>query len=733
MENKENKEFYEFAFFRLDVKQCRLTCSGETISLTPKEFDVLLYLIENSNRVIEKDELLDAVWKDTFVEEATLTRNISWLRKKLAARTGEKIIETLPKRGYRFLPEVTNGGANLAVIAEQTIRQIEIEEIIEFEPSEFAGDISDAEPRETVKYLPAAPKNRFAPLLISSAVLIAAVLGVFAYRGYFAPPPKIVPLSRIAPFSGLPGRETSPAFSPDGKQLAFAWDGGVDGGNFDIYVKLIGAGEPVRLTQTAADEINPVFAPDGKSIAFVRVSPAHNEIVLIPALGGAERKLYENASYASLSFSPDGKTLAAAELDSSGNEAGIFTINLQTGEKTKLTAPESPAIDHTPRFAPDGKSLAFIRYFSSFKREVFVVSTEGGEPRQITSDDARLYSLAWSADGESLFFTSFRAGNQLNLWRVPADANSEPQMITAGSKNLQDLAISPNGKTLAFAEETADANIWEIEPGKPPRPLIRSSRDDHSQQFSPDGTQIVFVSERTENYEIWIADADGKNQRQITDSNGSAGSPRFSPDGKTIAFDAQTSGSSDVYTIAVSGGTPARLTDGGKNNSLPVWGADGRTIFFLSNRSGADQIWKIPAGGGEAVQITKQGAFEMFAASDGKTLICSKGGGKNGLRQIGTDGGSEISLPELAGIGAWRSWSAAANGVYFTTFETQPPFHIRFFDFATRQIKPIADVKKPPLDYYSNLAVSPDGKKILYAQRDQSASSIMLAEINEDN
>ena len=490
MKDKQIQAFYEFASFRLDVKQCRLTFGSELVALTPKEFDVLFFLIENADRVVEKEELLDEIWKDTFVEEATLTRNISWLRKKLAAHTDAKIIETLPKRGYRFLPEITNGGANLAFIEEQTIRQIEIEEVIEFEPSEFAGEIIHIKPLEAVKALPAAPpKNRFAPLLISSAVLIFAVFAVMAYRGYFSPPPKIVPLSRIVPFSGLPGRENSPAFSPDGKQLAFAWDGGVDGGNFDIYVKLIGAGEPVRLTQTAEEEINPVFSPDGKSIAFVRIFPTHNEIILIPALGGAERKIYENASYASLSFSPDGKFLAAAELDLSNKQTGIFTINLQTGEKIRLTAPENPAVDHTPRFSPDGKSLAFIRYFSSFRREIFVVSADGGNPRQITADDVQIYGLAWNTDSEELFFTSFRAANQLNLWRIPLTAKAEPQMISTGSKNLQSLAVSPNGHTIAFTEETADVNIWEIAPDQPQHLLIRSSRDDHSQQFSPDGTQ----------------------------------------------------------------------------------------------------------------------------------------------------------------------------------------------------------------------------------------------------
>ncbi len=742
-ENKQIKGFYEFASFRLDVKQCRLTSGDTTVSLTPKEYDVLLFLIKNAGRVVEKDELLNAVWKDAFVEEGTLTRNVSWLRKKLAAHTEAevKIIETLPKRGYRFLPEIRITGETEALIVEEkTIRHIQIEEIIEFEPNEFSGienaitaASATAVFNANYKALSAAPsKTRPSPLWILPILLIFAAFIFVSYRAYFSQnPASIILTTKIAPFSGLPGRENSPNFSPDGRQMVFSWDGGIEGGNSDIYIKLIGAGEPVRLTETPNEEINPVFAPDGKSIAFVRIFPTHNEIISIPALGGSERKISGNASYASISFSPDGENLAVAELDLSKAEAGIYAINLSTGEKTRLTAPENPTVDHTPRYSPDGKSLAFIRYFSSFRREIFIIPATGGEPRQITTDDARIYGLAWNTDSKSLVFTSFRGANQLGLWRVSTTDKFMPQMISTGSKNLNDLAISPNGRTIAYVEETADENIWELEPNGAPRPLIRSTRADHSQQFSPDGTQIVFASDRTGNYEIWLADADGKNQRQLTDTKESAGSPRFSPDGKYIVYDAQTAGNSDIHVVSVNGGMPRRLTENARNNSLPAWSVDGNWIFFNSIRSGDAQMWKISAGGGEAVQITRQGAFEMFAAPSGGKIIYSKGGGKSGLWSVETNGGDEKPIPELVEAGAWRSWSVTANGVYYTNFAQQIPHHIKFYDFITGQTRKIAAVSKSPLNYYANLTVSVDGKRILYARQDQINASIIFAELAE--
>ena len=749
MKDKQIKEFYEFASFRLDVKKRRLMRGDEIVSLTPKEFEVLSLLIENAGRVVEKDKLLDSVWADTFVEEATMTRNISWLRKKLSDNdeSDTKFIETVPKRGYRFLPEVTkivkdfpavveNGGEEF-VYQEQIIQEIQIDENIEIIQSEeenetaFVGGKFHESPEP--KALSAAPvKGRISPLWIIPALLLTSLIGLFLYRAdVYSNQPKVIFASKIAPFSGLPGREISPAFSPDGKQIVYAWDGGIESKNLDIYVKIVGAGDPVRLTETAEDELYPVYSPDGKSIAFVRNFPTHNEIILIPALGGAERKIYAQAGYASISFSPDGKFLAAANLDLSNDKAGIFLINPANGEKTPITKPENPAIDLSPRFSSDGKSLAFIRYFSSFRREIFVIPAGGGEARQITFDDARIYGLDWSKDNQKLYFTSFRQTGQLGLWQVPISEKSEPTLIPTGSKNLESLTVSPDGRTIAYVEETADENIWELA-GQTKRPLIRSIRADHSQQFSPDGSQIVFASDRTGNYEIWLADADGRNQRQLTDSKESAGSPRFSPNGNFIAYDAQSSGSSDIYIVAVNGGLPRRLTDNAENNSLPAWSADGTSIFFISNRSGDEQIWKMPASGGDdPVQITKQGAFEMFAAADGETIIYSKGGNKTGLWLVKTGGGGEEPIPELGEVGGWRSWTVAPDGVYYTSFAVQPPFYIKFFDFATQQTKTITTIEKSPLLYYSNLSVSPDGKKILYARQDQSASSIMLAVLDK--
>lgn len=156
-------------------------------------------------------------------------------------------------------------------------------------------------------------------------------------------------------------------------------------------------------------------------------------------------------------------------------------------------------------------------------------------------------------------------------------------------------------------------------------------------------------------------------------------------------------------------------------------------MFFSSNRGGDLNLWKIPASGGETIQITKQGGFESFAAPDGKIVFYTRSQGAVGLWQTPIDGGAETLVAELSEAGYKRYWAATQNGIYFVPRTELPPYKIKFYDFSTAQIKDAAATDKPPIWTYPGLSASADGKTILYAQSNQNASSIMLAEFPKQN
>ncbi|HXI93232.1 MAG TPA: protein kinase [Blastocatellia bacterium] len=542
---------------------------------------------------------------------------------------------------------------------------------------------------------------------------------------------------RTRPFTSFPGSEDQAAFSPDGKQIAFAWSG-ENGDNQDIYTKLVDVGAPLRLTTNAASEYNPVWSPDGRFIAFLRQSSESSGVYSIPSLGGPERKLAETfpkpATFIEhcLDYSPDGKLLAISDKGSQQDPFSIFLLSIETGQKRMLTSPPPGLLgDCSPAFSPDGKSLGFVRAVSAGVFDIYIVPVTGGEPRRLTFDNTQVRSMSWTSGGREIVFSSWREGGSIsNLWRIPAVGGSPERVVGVGQRVFSP-SISRQGDSLAYTQSLSDMNIWRLEvpgPGgrtSPPTMLISSTQWEIGASYSPDGTKIVFASDRTASWELWVCDSDGSNPVQLT--NSFAGSPRWSPDGRQIAFDARPQDNYDIYVIGAEGGSPRRLTTESSEDVVPSWSRDGKWIYFSSNRSGSTQIWKMPAEGGEALQLTRQGGFEGFESPDGRFFYYAK---RNtpGIWKIPAEGGEETPVLDLHKAGYWRYWAMTDQGIYFATAEVPSRPVIEFFSFATGQVTKIATLDKPIVQWYSGLSVSPDGRWILCAQLDQSGSDIMLVE-----
>ncbi len=719
------QHLYEFGLFRLDQQERLLQRDGATISLTPKAFDLLLALVERHGRLVEKEELLKLVWPDAFVEEANLTYNISFIRKALGdGENGLKLIETVPKRGYRFVAEVREVRAELAEIGEAAAQHTE-------------GDVRQ------VPLTNSAKRQRKGALLVVSLIVFGVLGGMAfgAYTFFTQSPGKSSGLApKIVPVTSFPGSETQPAFSPDGNQVAFVWDGEQEN-NPDIYVKLVDAGEPLRLTINPAPDLNPVWSPDGRYIAFIREG-VKSGVYLVPALGGAERKLgeawpYRPLSKQSLSFSPDGKYLAVADKMAGAEPFGIFLLVVETGERHRLTAPPKGAVgDDSPAFSPDGKTLAFARSISIAASDIHLVLVAGGALKQLTFDLVRTHGLTWTANGREILFSSIRGGNfQEELWRIPATDGTPERMEGIGGSVLHDPAIQRQGSRLAYTRVSLDSNIWRLElPGSKervpaPARLIFSTFPDDNPQYSPDGARIVFGSNRSGSGEIWVCNSDGSNALPLTNlAHTNTGTPRWSPDGRRIAFDSLAEGNVDIYVVNASGGKPQRLTTEPAEDSCPSWSRDGQWIYFSSNSSGSLQIWKKPAAGGAATQVTKQGGFEGFESFDGKFFYYAKGRDLPGIWRIPVEGGEEAPVLDHHQAGLWRSWAVVEQGIYFITAETPARPLIEFFGFVTGRVTQVATLERPIPRGIAGISVSPDGRWLLYTQLDQRGSDIMLME-----
>jgi eukaryotic-like serine/threonine-protein kinase len=538
----------------------------------------------------------------------------------------------------------------------------------------------------------------------------------------------------VTPFTSSSGQKFTPVFSSDGNEIAYTWKGEKDN-NYDVYVKLIGAGSPLRLTTDPAPDYCPVWSPDGRYIAFIRgeFSNGTGAYYIIPALGGAERKIAEaymrNPVFGRcMDWTADGRDLIVADRGSAKDpRISILLLSVDDGERRVVVSPPDSYLA-SPTLSPDGKMLAYVAGAGFLAGDIFVVPASGGQSRRLTSDRRFLSGLAWTADGKEIVFSSNRGG-LFRLWRISASGGT-PEPLNVAGEDVDSPAIA-KAHRLAYVHDRYDSNIWRIvgpawKSRRPaPLKLIASSRQDLAASFAPDGNRIAFASDRSGSTEIWKCSGEGTNQIQLTSLDGAdVGSPRWSPDGKTIAFDARVEGNGDVFVISAEGGSPHRVTTGPFENNIPTWSRDGKWIYFSSDRTGSWQIWKVPSTGGGAVQVTKDGGFSAQESIDGRSLYLWLEGGT--IWRMPVEGGPPVRI--LEGVPNFSWWAIGAGGIYFVDASTTPSL-IKFFDFATQSRKAITSV-----DFGVGAPVGPsfelstDGQWILFTRVDEVNSDIMLVE-----
>jgi len=721
---------------------------GASFHLEPKVMQVLILLASTPGEVVTKERLLRTVWPGIFVSDDVLTRSISEIRRVFSDDSkAPQFIQTIPKVGYRLIaptqrePEdEKNMTAIASVVATPTLNREALVPEPELLPATASGGISSI-PGSGVNAVlaPIRPPTRsfgLRQLALWLAILaVVAAIAIIVIRSRKSNPEPSDALITL-PFTSEPGSQGQPAFSSDGKEIAFVWNG-PSSDNMDIYVKMIGTSTSVRLTSNPDDDLAPAWSPDDRYIAFIRRSPTECSIFLMPAIGGAERKLYTLPStyfgeYGGLAWSKDGKNLIFPQRQSAGGPSTLVSLSLATLQVHPITFPQRMWDgDLTPAVSPDGTRIAFVRGFENSSRDIYVMDAAGGTPRRLTKDGRLVLGLTWSQDGSSLIYAANRS-NGFSLWRVPASGGN-PERLTVGTENSYSPAVSRQGEKLAYTHGTGTWTIARTELGtgssKPlSRQLITSNEQDSAPCISPDGTRIAFQSWRTGAQEIWVSAADGSNPVQLTNFDGPlTGSPRWSPDGQRIAFDSRLGGYSHIYIVDVNGGVPRAVTRGDFNDVVPSWSADGKSLLFSSNRSGTDQIWRIPdSGAGPARQITTESGMFSSESPDGLWIYYTK---QNvpGLWRIPAPGGQEQKVLDDPPNGYQGYWTLTRAGIFYL-HRAQTGSFIEFVGFSdSRKPTQVVRLALQPTPL-AGVSVSPDGRWLVSAQMPEAGSNISLVE-----
>jgi serine/threonine protein kinase/Tol biopolymer transport system component len=386
------------------------------------------------------------------------------------------------------------------------------------------------------------------------------------------------------------GRESYPTISPDGLSAAYVRS---MNGQEDIFVRKLADGEPVNLTEDSPDDdTQPAFSPDGKWIAF-RSEREGGGIWLLPSTGGAGAARRIAGFGYNPAWSPDGREIAVAtegivEPIRRMTRSAIWIVDLTTGRRRELVHQEDDGVQ--PSWSPRGLRIAYWGLLAQGgRRSLWTVPTGGGKPVKTLDDGFLNWNPVWSPDGRYLYFGSDRGGS-LNLWRLPIDEESgkvqgDPEAITTPAMGSGFWSVSRDGRRMIYAANESKANVerFPLDAGtlqlKGPSAAVTSgSHMIRSCDISPDGRWIAFYSV-VPREDLFVVRTDGSGLRQLTEDAFKDRHPFWSPDGRRLLFYSNRAGQYDAWVLRLDDGSAERvLPPGSKPLTFPIWSPDGRRI-----------------------------------------------------------------------------------------------------------------------------------------------------------
>ena len=689
----------------------RLTRGEDVRRVEPKVMEVLALMASQPGETVTKDQFMAEVWTGTIVTDDVLARCISELRKALddSARNPD-YVETIRKRGYALIAPVE--------------RDLDLDLAASFDAPPVTGlDLRRPE-------LP----RRQRPVVLVWGLIAAVGIASGAAIAYQAGLAGVRPLA-AHPVTSTPGDERDPALSPDGRRVAFAWDGGVDDEDgrrqFDVYVQDADGGVPTRLTTHPADDVSPAWSPDGQRVAFVRCGVGGEcGVFAVDADGGPEQALVsaEDLAIDGLVWSPDGARLAFSGRRGRQGAFSLHILPLDGSPPQRLTSPATtyPG-DLDPAFSPDGSRLAFVRTELDGRQDVAVVTVNGGRVRRLAREQKGVTGLDWTVDGKEVVYAANRDG-AAGLWRVGL-SGGDPRWVSLGI-DAGEIAAPSVGRSggVVFARQLVRSQIVEAGPGGDLRPILPSTRDDRQPAVSPDGSRLAFVSTRSGSHEVWTAGPNGDGADRLTDFGGARVSgPRWSPDSRRLVVSARADGDADVFAILPSGQV-RQLTDDPADDVAPTWSRDGQWVYFASDRGEMWQIYRVPSGGGTAEPVTVGGGVAAAEAPGGGLLVIRPD--RRGLWRLPVADGAirDVRAQRLAvnlSPADWANWTVVGDDVYVLERRyDRAASVVRLGPDGSRQrVAAVADV---PED--SGLGVFPGGTRFLLSRQDRADSDIVIVE-----
>ena len=597
---------YRFGPFIADPAAGNLYRDGVVVPLSLKAFEALTILLERRGTVVEKDTLLQLIWPDTVVEENTLARLISTLRRALNDDPKQhQYIRTVSGRGYRFaatVHEVTR--ADVAVSGAPT-------------PGEPAPWPALSEPATAPRRPGASSASlRLAIGAVATLAIVAITSISFAPEGVSRAEPE----RQLWQFASSGGLDSDPSWDPSGQFVAYTSD---RAGNLDIWVQSIRDDRRVRLTSSAAHDWQPSWSPDGRSIVF-RSERDGGGLFLVEASGGPERRL-TTFGYRP-QFSPREPTILF--YGSSMILSTLYVVGTDDSAPRRILA--ELLTDFSPvrvAWHPDGTHISVFGVHKTHGPSFWTTDLEGRDVvrsaidplivERLKADGLALTEFSWAPSGDALFFEG-RSDKAVNIFRVRVNPTtlawqSGPERLTVSTRLDTDVSPSPDGSRLVFTARDETTRLWSFPfdaiEGRllgPGEPITRGGADPAYPDISANGENLVYRTIHRGRHEV--------RRRSLTDGEDSivfaaegAAVPRWSADGRLLALrqvqparPGSTVTESAIVLVPADGGDRRLLTSPGPHEITPFdWSADGNWILATCEHGnrGRKAVCLLPVAG----------------------------------------------------------------------------------------------------------------------------------------
>ncbi len=668
-----SRAFFQFGGFTIDLRRHGLYRGEERIHLTPKPLETLIYLVENRGRTIEKQELLDAIWKDTFVTEDNLVHAVREIRRALEDdKDDPRFVQTVPRQGYRFVGEVL--AASLAGEVKRVVAP--------------TSTIGESEGPHLAKYLPGGiRKGRKRRVIVMSVLLLGLTGFVFGLYVFLSRSPQVAKSEEVfekLKFTRLTtsGKVTSAVVSPDGRYVIYAQS---DEGRESLWLRQIATTSNVQIIAPANLSYQGLtFSPDGNHFYYVvRDTKQLGTLYQMPVLGGPPKVFFVNVDSAA-TFSPDGKRFAFYRGYPEKSESVLVVANTNGGGEQILSSHNLPhflpiQLDASPAWSPDGAVIACPfgnadgsgRYMT-----VVAVQAADGEIRSITSRRWwEVGHVAWVQNGRGLMITAKeKASSPSQIWYLPfpagearqitndlnsyvglslpgadtrslvaiqsdvrssvvigSDDNASEEIIVSSVDGVAGISWTPDGRIVYASRISGNQDLWIMaKDGRNQKQLTAGAGDNNWPAVTPDGRYVVFMSDRTGARHIWRMNVDGGNPRQLTSNSGERW-PRCSPDGKWVVY-ASIANPPGLFKVSIEGGAPVPLTN--KTSTYPAISPDGSMIatgYFEDPGANKTAIYSFQ--GGEPLKILDFSSFYISWTPDGRSLTYVDGDRSNIVSQ----------------------------------------------------------------------------------------------------